>query len=74
MPYDSLMQALDCLTLGTAVAHAAAIDEGPGHKASNVQQGKGQITADLTLAGGACNAFGDEVKDLRLLVEYETEQ
>lgn len=44
----------------------------PGYKASNVQKSIGQLTADLTLVGDACNMYGYDLKDLKLLVEYQS--
>ncbi|KAG9253470.1 glycosyl hydrolases family 31-domain-containing protein [Emericellopsis atlantica] len=57
---------------GLAVA-AASIDECPGYKASNIVEGDTGLTADLTLAGEACNAYGLDLQDLKLVVEYQTE-
>ncbi|OKL62330.1 putative alpha/beta-glucosidase agdC [Talaromyces atroroseus] len=31
------------------------------------------LTADLSLAGDACNAYGQDIDDLKLLVEYQTD-
>lgn len=44
----------------------------PGYKASNVKTSPTGLTADLTLAGSACNVYGDDLKDLILQVTYET--
>ena len=44
----------------------------PGYKASNVQEGANSLTADLALAGEACNTYGSDLENLRLLVEYQT--
>lgn len=44
----------------------------PGYKASNVKVGKSGLTADLSLAGKACNAYGDDLKSLTLEVEYQS--
>lgn len=44
----------------------------PGYKASNVQERPNSLTADLQLAGKPCNTFGDDLKNLKLLVEYQT--
>lgn len=44
----------------------------PGYKASNVQEGTHSLTADLSLAGKACNVYGADVEQLKLLVEYQT--
>jgi alpha-glucosidase len=57
--------------LGTAVV-ADVTDSCPGYTVSNVQQTQGTITADLTLAGAACNVYGTDIENLKLLVEYQT--
>jgi len=44
----------------------------PGYKAANVKTSKHALTADLTLAGDACNVYGDDLKSLTLTVTYET--
>jgi hypothetical protein len=52
--------------------HAASIDDCPGYKAINVQNGAGKLTADLHIAGDSCNVYGTDLHNLRLLVEYQT--
>lgn len=44
----------------------------PGYAATNIQNTTNCLTATLTLAGDACNAYGDDIKDLQLLVEYQS--
>lgn len=44
----------------------------PGYSASNVQESANGLTADLSLAGDACNAFGTDLPNLTLTVEYQT--
>jgi len=44
----------------------------PGYKASNVKTTSNGLTADLTLSGKACNAYGSDLENLRLQVKYET--
>lgn len=72
------MKAFTCavagLSLAATVANTASVDSCRGYTASNVQQGDGKITADLKLAGDSCNAYGSDLTDLRLLVEYQTKQ
>lgn len=51
---------------------ALDVSQCPGYAASNVEVTDSGLTADLTLAGPACNAFSDDLKDLKLLVEYQT--
>ncbi|OAQ96250.1 hypothetical protein LLEC1_05040, partial [Akanthomyces lecanii] len=51
----------------------STLDECPGYKASNVQTTDSGLTAELSLAGAACNVYGDDLKDLILQVTYETD-
>lgn len=44
----------------------------PGYKASRVHESGHSLTADLTLAGTSCDSYGSDLKDLKLLVEYQT--
>jgi len=44
----------------------------PGYKASNVKTTATGLTADLTLAGTACNAYGTDIDDLVLSVSYDS--
>ncbi|KAL2874289.1 hypothetical protein SGCOL_010551 [Colletotrichum sp. CLE4] len=74
---------LSILGLLSAVASAAvirrdypsddALSACPGYKASNVQLSSTGLTADLSLAGEACNAYGTDLTDLTLTVEYQTD-
>ncbi|KAB5511529.1 glycosyl hydrolases family 31-domain-containing protein [Coniochaeta sp. 2T2.1] len=57
-----------------ATAAAATVDDCPGYKAFNVKKGCSSVTADLKLAGSACNVYGDDIPDLKLLVEYQTDK
>jgi hypothetical protein len=43
----------------------------PGYKAANIVTFDDTITADLSLAGPACNAYGNEISDLVLEVQYQ---
>lgn len=45
----------------------------PGYRASNIKITSTGLTADLTLAGTACNVYGDDLHDLTLEVTYETD-
>lgn len=51
-----------------------ALSDCPGYAASNVVKTDSSLTADLTLAGTACNVYSDDLKDLKLLVEYQTSE
>jgi hypothetical protein len=60
---------------GTAFAprdRSVSLAECPGYKASNVKMDPSTLTANLELAGPACNIFGDDLENLRLEVTYET--
>ncbi|KAI1270100.1 hypothetical protein F5Y18DRAFT_367106 [Xylariaceae sp. FL1019] len=43
-----------------------------GYKASNVKTTHSGLTADLKLAGKACNVYGTDLKELTLEVTYDT--
>ncbi|KAK4495387.1 hypothetical protein PRZ48_013718 [Zasmidium cellare] len=45
----------------------------PGYSASDVQKNANGLTAKLTLAGEGCNIYGNDIKDLTLTVEYQTD-
>jgi hypothetical protein len=47
-------------------------DSCSGYKASNVQRSDSSLTADLTLAGTACNIYGEDLKDLKFLAQWQT--
>jgi alpha-glucosidase len=46
----------------------------PGYKATKIKTDHSSLTADLTLAGTACNVYGTDLTDLTLEVVYETGQ
>jgi len=62
------------LVLASVTIEAAPVEDCPGYTATNVVKSTGKITADLTLAGDACNAYGTDLSELKLLVEYQTKQ
>ncbi|KAF2690036.1 glycoside hydrolase family 31 protein [Lentithecium fluviatile CBS 122367] len=49
-------------------------DSCPGYTASNVVKSDSGLTAGLALAGDACDAFGFDLKKLKLEVEYQTDE
>ena len=51
-----------------------AASDCPGYEASNVVKSDSGLTADLTLAGDACNVYGTDLKDLKLVVEHQTSE
>ncbi|PNP42332.1 hypothetical protein TGAMA5MH_06014 [Trichoderma gamsii] len=65
------------LTSAAAIFHrdGAATDAlaaCPGYNASNVRVTPTGVTADLTLAGAACNVYGTDLPNLILQVTYQT--
>ncbi|KAG8963174.1 hypothetical protein FRC03_003321 [Tulasnella sp. 419] len=54
------------------VRQGASTDSCPGYTVSNPKSDKSSFTADLTLAGTPCNAYGPDIKNLKLEVTYET--
>ncbi|KAF9447127.1 glycoside hydrolase family 31 protein [Macrolepiota fuliginosa MF-IS2] len=50
------------------------LDACPGYRATNVKVDGGRLTADLALAGQACNVFGQDIQALSLSVVYETNE
>jgi alpha-glucosidase len=64
--------ALPALVSSLESRQSASLDTCPGYSASNVKNDGSTVTADLTLAGTACNAYGKDLTSLKLLVEYQT--
>jgi alpha-glucosidase len=58
--------------VGAAVIGVRDNHECPGYKATHIKEGRNSLTADLTLAGKPCNTYGTDLKNLKLLVEYQT--
>jgi|SRR5690242_3218478 len=48
--------------------------ECPGYKAFNVAENDHGFTADLTIAGANCQAFGNDIVDLTLEVSYQAKE
>ncbi|KAF2126412.1 glycoside hydrolase family 31 protein [Dothidotthia symphoricarpi CBS 119687] len=68
-----LGSALPVFADSLAVRQSSSLEACPGYTASNVQDDGARVTADLALAGTACNVYGQDLTDLRLEVEYQTE-
>lgn len=66
------MKTLVTLAAFVAGALAVSVEDCPGYTASNVVDTDGTLTADLSLSGDACNIYGTDLPDLKLLVEYQT--
>ncbi|KAI5210959.1 glycoside hydrolase family 31 protein [Aureobasidium subglaciale EXF-2481] len=50
------------------------IDDCPGYSATNIVNTATGLTAKLTLAGAACNAYGTDIQNLVLAVNYDSEK
>lgn len=44
----------------------------PGYTATNIDVSDSGLTADLSLAGAACNAYSEDLQELKLVVEHQT--
>lgn len=58
----------------TAVVAAQNIASCPGYSISNIQQTVSGLTAELFLAGDACNVYGADLPNLTLTVEYQSSE
>jgi len=79
----TVLQRLICTSLAvTSIVTAGiiprqangTIESCPGYKASNIKTSSTGLSASLTLAGTACNAYGTDLNDLTLTVEYQTSE
>ncbi|KAH9857437.1 alpha-glucosidase [Lenzites betulinus] len=61
------------LLSSATVTDPAVLDACPGYKAKNVFTFGLKLTADLVLAGKACNVYGNDIAKLKLEVTYENE-
>lgn len=52
---------------------AKALTPGSGYTLNALEHTKTGLTAQLSLAGPACNAFGTDIANLTLEVTYETD-
>jgi alpha-glucosidase len=61
------------VTLALAgIASSASVDSCPGYVAHDVRETANSLTASLSLGGDGCNAYGTDIKNLTLLVEYQS--
>lgn len=67
-----LGSALPALATGLVGRQSGSLESCPGYKARNVRDDGVRVTADLALAGTACNVYGDDLVDLKLEMEYQT--
>lgn len=59
-------------TLTARNVSSTALSTCPGYKASNIRTSDTGLTANLTLAGPACNVFGTDLTSLSLTVTYQS--
>ncbi|KAI0849221.1 glycoside hydrolase family 31 protein [Daldinia vernicosa] len=67
------MKTLVTLAAFVAGTLAVSVEDCPGYIASNIVDTDGTLTADLSLSSDACNVYGTDLPDLKLLVEYQTD-
>jgi alpha-glucosidase len=70
----ALGAAVPALASSLVQRQSSSLEGCPGYTASNLQNDGSRVTADLTIAGTACNVYGDDLTDLKLEVEYQTGQ
>ncbi|KAI0683191.1 alpha-glucosidase [Cytidiella melzeri] len=68
----SLLAAVCAGTVYATFTDPVVLDACPGYKATAVSTHGSTMTANLVLAGKACNVFGDDIEQLKLEVTYET--
>ena len=66
------MKTLNLVAVFATASFAQTINDCPGYTVSNVKATDATVTADLTISGDACNVYGTDLVDLKLLVEYQT--
>lgn len=71
-PFPQLQVPPDPENVAKVDGQAVAANDCPGYVASRVFTTESSLTADLTLAGTACNIFSDDIVSLKLVVDYET--
>ncbi len=59
--------------LPCAIHYPALIISTAGYTLSSLKETNSGLTAQLSLAGDACNAFGHDISNLTIQVTYETE-
>lgn len=74
-PSEPLRRALESRQSGgTYQQFSGDITQCQGYALSGMQETSGGMLANLTMQGSGCNAFGNDIKDLTLLVEYQTQE
>jgi alpha-glucosidase len=60
-------------TLDAPPQHSGNVSACPGYALTGLQETAHGLTAQLNLAGPACNAFGTDFKNLTIQVTYDTQ-
>jgi len=68
-----LLAGLSSAALPPAIRANNPTDSCPGYKATNIKTTSNGLTANLKLAGRACNAYGKDLENLVLEVTYESD-
>lgn len=63
---------LASLVGASSLGSRSSISECTGYQPLNVNEKGSYLTADLILNGDPCNAYGEDLQSLKLLVEYQT--
>lgn len=71
-PHRACFLLLSAASLFASQTASQNLDSCPGYQASNVVSTDSTLTADLTLRGTACDVYGTDLTDLKLVVEYQT--
>ncbi|KAH6695232.1 alpha-glucosidase [Plectosphaerella plurivora] len=64
-----ILSALLCSVLASDIA----VDDCKGYRVAKVHESKSSIEADLHLIGKGCAAYGPDIQNLTLLVEFQTD-
>lgn len=70
--YAGLASAIPTSSGPSPARRSVSVGDCPGYQASNVVHSDSGLTADLTLAGNACDVYGTDLKDLKLVVEHQS--
>ncbi|KAG8875707.1 hypothetical protein FRB97_004788 [Tulasnella sp. 331] len=68
----SVLVGLASSTAASLIQRSAGVDSCPGYDVQNPQTSGSSFTANLVLAGKACNIYGPDLQKLDLAVTYET--
>ncbi|KAI0792610.1 alpha-glucosidase [Abortiporus biennis] len=70
---QSLVALIASSVVLATLTEPATLDACPGYNATNIVSHGSTLSADLVLAGKACNIFGTDIPKLKLAVTYETD-